>query len=346
MHLALFVEARYPRLETVEAALCWIHRHNHIHRAPTLPGLWGDIGSLVGMAHELGLNVDPSDWALDVSEKNRRIRIAWALFIAEKWAALGLGRPSYISSDDWNVPVVTATHFSTEVNREYGWKTPRAATDLFVAMAHLAVILSEMLPTFYSLRAQASLKAKTTNELLSLVRQYEDCLVLFKQTHLNPLLTLIQEQHTLDPAGTLVLAFHTLQAVLYRAVFPYISPDTSSQVRHRVRDVLLSAIDFTAGLRVAQLRAFWWSPVSRINFAILGSVMYNMLFSSTDEGEIEFWTRQVDKYRQLLELHSMSFDMTKLAVKRLEVLVSATGKQKTEVPFLGEDLIWEEWVHF
>lgn len=205
-------------------------------------------------------------------------------------------------------------------------------------MANLSVILSDMLPTFYSLNAQASLKFKTNDELLSLVREYEGRLYHFRQTFLYPIESLAQGEQNLDPTGTLFLAYHTLQAVLYRAVLLYIPSDTGSYVRQQAKSVLLSAVDFTAFLKESQLRAFWWSPFSRVNFAILGSVMYNMLFLSTDEDEIKFWTTKVGEYRQLLESHSLNYDITKLAIKRLDKLAPVTGRQAADIPFLCEDV--------
>ncbi|RDJ94141.1 fungal specific transcription factor domain-containing protein [Lacticaseibacillus rhamnosus] len=83
-------------IETIEACLIFLQRHNTIHRAPTLPGLWGDIGTVVGMAHDLGLNVNPSAWCLSPSDENRRLRIWWALYIQDKCSALGLGRGGHV----------------------------------------------------------------------------------------------------------------------------------------------------------------------------------------------------------------------------------------------------------
>lgn len=43
---ALPIEARTPRLETLEAALLFLQRHTALHRVPTTPGLWPEIGSV------------------------------------------------------------------------------------------------------------------------------------------------------------------------------------------------------------------------------------------------------------------------------------------------------------
>lgn len=82
---SLPIERRHPRLETIEAGLLFLQRHSTIHGAPTLPGLWEDVGAIVGMAHDLGLNLDPSSWNLSIFDANRRIRIWWALYVQDKW---------------------------------------------------------------------------------------------------------------------------------------------------------------------------------------------------------------------------------------------------------------------
>lgn len=82
---SLPIERRYPRLETIEAALLFCHRHTRIHRALTTPGLWEEIGALVGMSHDLGLNVNPTAWNLSNSDLNRRIRLWWGVYIQDKW---------------------------------------------------------------------------------------------------------------------------------------------------------------------------------------------------------------------------------------------------------------------
>jgi len=82
---SLPIERRHPRLETIEACLLFTQRSIPIHGAPNSPGLWGDIGAIVGMAHDLGLNVNPEAWSLAPSDSNRRIRIWWALYIQDKW---------------------------------------------------------------------------------------------------------------------------------------------------------------------------------------------------------------------------------------------------------------------
>ncbi|KAI1342307.1 fungal-specific transcription factor domain-containing protein [Xylariaceae sp. FL0016] len=335
LHQAFPMEARHPRLETIEAGLCFLQRHTEIHRAPTTPGLWSEIGSLVGMAHELGLNVDPSEWQISQTQRSRRIRIAWTLFIFDKWAALGLGRPSYISRDDWSVPVASEGDLP-ESDPSHQWDTPASSRLLFVAMTKLTLILAELLQKFYTIKAMSAMRSKDPEDLLRIVKHFEEHLHLFFDEYFVPLRILTNEESILDSTGTVELAYHTLQVVLYRAVLRHLPLEHAAQVRQSARAALLAATSFLSSLQVARLRAFWWSPISRINFAIVGSFMFSMLLSSTDDTEIEFWTVQIDRYRRLLDMQSITFDTTKLAVKRLELLSCVTSGPGEEGLFCQE----------
>ncbi|KAL3467095.1 hypothetical protein BJX64DRAFT_283824 [Aspergillus heterothallicus] len=50
---AIPLEARNASLDSIEAALLYSQRHTYVFRAPTMPGMMAEVGSLVGMAHRL-----------------------------------------------------------------------------------------------------------------------------------------------------------------------------------------------------------------------------------------------------------------------------------------------------
>jgi len=63
--------------------------------------------------------------------------------------------------------------------------------------------------------------------------------------------------------------------------------------------------------------------MSRINFAVAGSFMFTNFLTSIEDDEVEYWSNEVKHYRRLLEMHSFSFDTTKLAATRMELFASA-----------------------
>ncbi|KAH9828402.1 Fungal trans-domain-containing protein [Teratosphaeria destructans] len=292
---ALPIEARSPRLDTIEAALLFLQRHTLIHRAPTTPGLYAEIGLLVGMCHDAGLNVDPSKWDLSGPDRSRRKRLWWALYIADKWSALGLGRPSYVHDEDCNVPLLTVDDIPQSTVA--GDPLPSTSSRMFVAMAALTQILSLILSTFYTLKAVSDLAELTSDELVDLGNYFE---------------------------RTLFLAYYTAELALYKALLRCAPPPHTlcSRLRLRAKQTITAVSELLENLPITRLRAFWWSPLSRVNFAIAGGFMFSMLLSSIRDEDVDDWSAEIDRYRRLLEMQSRSFDATKLAAERMRVLAT------------------------
>ncbi|KAL4879708.1 fungal-specific transcription factor domain-containing protein [Aspergillus karnatakaensis] len=322
LHQTLTAQSRSPRLSTLETALLFTNRPLETHRAPNLPGLWPQIGSMVGMAHELGLNVDPTGWPISESERKRRVRIWWGVYMADKWNALGGGRPSYVVEGEWDVPVPEVGDFEGDGGGVGG--------AVFVAMCRVTVILGELLGEFYSLRAMRGVgrDGRDTDAGFGRLEGYLKRIEEVVERDMGFMKEV--DEHIRDPTGTLTLALSTLRIILYRAVLRRTNTHSTSDpadprlisLRQEAQTLCTELISFIANLRVSHLRAFWWAPLSRTNFAIAGSFMVSMLLSSTDNEEIVFWTEKIARYRGLLEMHSVTFDVTKLAVKRLGLIAS------------------------
>ncbi|KXT17020.1 hypothetical protein AC579_4330 [Pseudocercospora musae] len=319
---ALPIEARTPRLDSIEAGLLFLQRHNQIHRAPTTPGLYAEIGGLVGMCHDAGLNVDPSKWDLSAADKSRRKRLWWALYIFDKWAALGLGRPSYIHVDDSNVAALGIEDIpSSTVGKD---SLPRTCAHMFVAMAALSQILSAILTTFYTLKAADNMARATAGDVANMKSYFEQQLNDFHARYLVALQNVVDV--FLDPTGTVYLAFYTAEVVLYRALLRCLSPNEPlcQQIRLQSKQVITAISKLLENLQVTRLRAFWWSPISRINFAMAGGFMFSMLLSSITDEDIDYWSKEITRYRRLLDMQSLSFDTTKLAAARMSALANVS----------------------
>jgi hypothetical protein len=65
--------------------------------------------------------------------------------------------------------------------------------------------------------------------------------------------------------------------------------------------------------------------MTRINFALAGTFMFFQLLTSITTHDIEFWSNTISHYRSLLRLQSHSFDMTKLACTRMDLLAAGMG---------------------
>ena len=145
----LFGESLYkPTLSTLQAGILLLQKPNNDSKTLN--------SQLVGAAYELGLHLDCTTWSSNVAEKGLRKRLAWALYMQDKWCSLIYGRPSAISTKNWAVKTLTDEDFgafrmssqmlTADEERERG----RA---LFKEMVSLTEILSTVLDTFYTLRA-------------------------------------------------------------------------------------------------------------------------------------------------------------------------------------------------
>jgi len=231
-----------------------------------LSSLWNDIGSLVGMAHDLGLNLDPTAWSLTPADSDRRIRIWWALYIQDKWGALGLGRPSYLNDEHCSVPLPTLDNFSQTglLNQPL----PLTPAIQFVAMAHLTTILSDILNTFYTLRAMERIKLLPLEVIYSILDDFQGRLATWNQEHLCQLYNV---NTLLDSSGSMVLAYYTCGIVLYRAVLRCLPMDTPGygDVREHAKASLLNIVEFVEKLNMSRLRAFWWSRKFPLPFSLI-----------------------------------------------------------------------------
>lgn len=193
---ALPIEARSAKLETVEAALLHAQRHTYTFRAPTMPGLWAEVGSLVGISHDIGLNIDASDWDITIPEKRRRKRLWWAVYMQDKWAALTLGRPPYLNDEQHDVTMVQVSDFETADSPLSDKESVAART--FIAHARLAKILSGILSRLYSVKGVKQMRSIAVQEVCDVVSHFTQQLEAWKQETAHPL---IESELTFDPTG-------------------------------------------------------------------------------------------------------------------------------------------------
>lgn len=137
-----------PRLSTIQAGLLFSQRSCRESREL--------MAQLVTIGYELGLHLDCSTWKLPAWEISLRKKLAWALYMHDKWSSLVYGRPSQISKVNWAVKLLTKDDFPCSADDEEDEDdmcNPGKGSTLFVQMIALTEILSEVLETFYTLKA-------------------------------------------------------------------------------------------------------------------------------------------------------------------------------------------------
>lgn len=154
-----------PKLATVQAGLLLLQRHMDLKG-----GNWALTSQLVAVGQELGLHLDCTKWKIPEWERGLRKRLAWGLFMQDKWGALTHGRPSHITKSNWAVPPVTVEDFpesAADVDDEEGGQEVEKGRMLFEQMIGLSSILSDVLETFFTIEAQQSLVGRGgTNRVL------------------------------------------------------------------------------------------------------------------------------------------------------------------------------------
>ena len=138
-----------PDLSTIQAGLLLLQR----------PGgeSWPLTSQLLSVGQELGLHLDCSGWRIPEVEKGLRKRLAWALFMQDKWGSLIHGRPSHIAQPNWLVGPLTGEDFDKGTGPHQGREgfvtDDEVASLLFMQMVSLTGILSDILDALYSLQA-------------------------------------------------------------------------------------------------------------------------------------------------------------------------------------------------
>lgn len=338
-----------PKLSTIQAGLLLSQRPEGDQWAPT--------AQLVALGHELGLHLDCSHWKIPPWEKGLRKRLAWALYMQDKWGALVHGRPSHIFASNWGVKTLTPNDFPdvewNENDREEKLDIERGRM-LFMRAVQLSEILSEILDTFYTLQAMQTVTnagAQGTQLVLSLAKPIQ---LKLKEWYasLPQLLRLDSSYTTTNPApsrlssiGYLHLAYFAAEITLHRRIIRSLASTTSSvdsYVQHICRSAakarLISAMDFVNRLTPNHLRAFWYFA-SKTNFALIGTFGSLLWATSPGREEADWYRRRLGEYRWTLSVSSKPGEGKTLTEFAMTMLDISTGllKQLPEKPSMSRN---------
>jgi hypothetical protein len=167
-----------PKLSTVQAGLLLLQRPDG--------DSWALTGQLVAVAQNLGLHLDCSRWKIPEWERSLRKRLAWALYMQDKWGALIHGRPSLIHREDWALRPVEARDFpetAEDDDDEEGSSEIEKGRLTFVYMISLTEILTEILDTFFTLRATNELEAEGENAMMVTLERAKPIQLRLKEWH-------------------------------------------------------------------------------------------------------------------------------------------------------------------
>lgn len=348
-----------PKLSTVQAGLLLSQRPEGDQWAPT--------AQLIAIAQELGLHLDCSNWKIPLWERGLRKRLAWGLYMQDKWGALVHGRPSHIFPSQWAVQPLGPNDFPDmewdEDDADERQDIEKGRT-LFMQMIELSQILAEILETFYTLQAMQNVTnagAQGTHLVLSLAKPIQlklkewyaalPAAIRMDSTYQTPPAN--ANPNRLSSIGYLHLAYFATEITLHRrivrslasthpgpaspgdavhtATSPIASAANDSYILHICRNAakarLISAMDFVNRLTPSHLRAFWYFA-SKTNFALIGTFGSLLWATSPGREEAEWYRRRLGEYRWTLSVSSKPGEGKGLTEFAMGMLDISTGLLK------------------
>lgn len=310
---------------------------------------WVLCAQVVAMSEELGLALDCDKWKLPKWERGLRKRLAWAVFMEDKWLSLKNSRPSHISEDDWVVLELKEEDFPEKAgdgDLKEGSSDINNGKKNFMNLVRLSQILSGILKSLYSMKAMKEIV--DINEVLLIAKPIQ--LKLRTWYHSLPIelqMTSVQPRK-LCPNGYLQLSYFATELTLHRKIITTMHEMTvnNKPVPKELVDVcrtaaktrLLASIEFVRDLKPEHIHSFWHSS-SSANFTLIGTFAALLFVSAPTKEEADFYKDQIFNYRWILKISSKGFvqvgdalDQLDLVLKHIPGLLSDSQDQPGMVP--------------
>ncbi|KAF1842419.1 uncharacterized protein K460DRAFT_359030 [Cucurbitaria berberidis CBS 394.84] len=319
-----------PKLSTIQAGLLLLQRPEG--------DCWALTSQLVGLGQQLGLHLDCTSWKIPLWEKGLRKRLAWAIFMQDKWGALVHGRPSHVTSTDWDAQPLQDDDFpenAADEDDEDGSTEVEKGRTLFCEMIKLTQILALILSSFYTLKAEREFARRAHEGVRWILETAKPLQISLRQWHSNLPVTLKMEDlaaRKLSSTGYLHLGYYAVEITLHRRIIRSLSsadePVLRSICRQAAQTRLISAMEFVQHLRPEHLQSFWYSA-SKYNFALVGTFISLLWATASDKEEAQTYRERLDEYRWMLRLSSKSADFLERA---LSMLATSTGVLVKAIP--------------
>lgn len=339
--LALVVHR--PKISTIQASLLLLQRaggspsgsiDNDSHRSRnsgTSTDSWVLTSQLVAVAEELGLHVDCTAWNVPEWEKGLRRRLAWAVFMQDKWSSLIYGRPSHVRSSHWRIPPLSTEDFIE--NEGDPDKEDDKGQLLFIHLARLTEVMAEALETFYSHDPD---KYRTFSEAdgMQTVELVKPVALKLRAWAMELPASLRMEAvrpGKLCSNGYLHLSYFVTEIMVYRCIVRSLarsntpenntarSVDPNSDellalCREAAKARLLHVMRFVDALRPEHLQAFWWfaSPKS---LAYIRTYVSMLWATSKGEQEADYYRQKMDEFRWSLRVRARGVNFVTAALR-------------------------------
>ncbi|KAK9365307.1 fungal-specific transcription factor domain-containing protein [Lipomyces kononenkoae] len=310
-----------PKLSTVQAGLLLLQRRHDS------AGDWPLCSHVVALAEELGLGLECEKWKIPKWERGLRRRLAWAVWLQDKWHALTQSRPSHIDKRNWLVKHVTSDDFpetAADESNEDGSAEVENGRRLFQEMISLSEVVHEVLSTLFTVSAERELR--DVESILEKAKPIQMKLKDWYQSLPDSLRMNTQPKtRKLSSNGSLHLAYFATEITLHRRIIHALTPSTPKEIvevcRSAARVRLLAAMDFVTSLKPEHIQAFWYSG-SATNFALVGTFAALLFATATQDEERKLFKTCLDEYRWSLRVSSPGFEHMSQALRKLDLAIS------------------------
>ncbi|KAK6895213.1 Transcriptional activator protein DAL81 [Candida tropicalis] len=332
-----------PKLSAVQAGLLLL-QCKHIlstkqssSHAPNIPSEadyseWVLCSQVVALAEELGLGLDCSSWKLPKWERGLRRRLAWAVYLEDKWLSLKLGRPSHISPINWAVLPLHEEDFPEkhgDGDLKEGSSDIDSGKKIFFNLIDLSKILSDILNEFYSMKAMNTIHE--IGEVLKLAKPLQLRLRDWFRALPVELQMSSVKPRKLCSNGYLQLAYFATELTLHRKIATVIYQQTKAGnpppaqlidvCRNAAKTRLMASIEFVRDLKPEHIHSFWHCSASS-NFTLIGTFAAILFISSPTKEEADFYREQIFTYRWTLKVSSKGFEEAAEALNQLDIVLS------------------------
>ncbi|KAK5713672.1 Fungal specific transcription factor [Elasticomyces elasticus] len=341
---SLTIAMQRPKMSAVQAGLLLLQRAKS--------STWTLTVQLVALAQDIGLHLDCTDWSIPPWERRLRKRLAWALYMQDKWSALMHGRPSHINAADWAVPAPTDLDFDESILPNTSTTTPddpptealmAKGRTIFMQMITLTSIMADVCETFYSCTAKTEFQRSGRYATQLVLTRAKPVQVRLKDwfARLPPECKMDHHHNTpqtpTNPSpqsstGYLHLGYFATEISIHRRIVQSLDPTTSDPYmlyicRSAAKTRLISAMDFVNRLTPSHLDAFWFFP-SATNFALIGT--FGALLQATSPGkeEAEFYASRLGEFKWSLRVSAKRAGWIAGALEMLE----ANGEMLAGLP--------------
>ncbi|TKA28119.1 hypothetical protein B0A50_04090 [Salinomyces thailandicus] len=316
---SLTVAMQRPKISAVQAGLLLLQRA----KAST----WSLTVQLVALGQDIGLHLDCSSWSIPEWERRLRKRLAWALYMQDKWSALMHGRPSHINAADWAVPEPTVEDFdeqippfvnptsittttnqpaSEENDIETDPETTKGLT-IFLQLIKLTRLLADITDLFYSSTAKSAYARAGRFATTLVLNRAKPVQLRLKAWYADLPPTCKMDNYTsglLSPTAYLHLAYFATEITIHRRIVQSLDPAHSDPYmlyicRSAAKTRLISALDFVNRLKPEHLEAFWFFA-SPTNLELIGTFGALLWVTSPGVEEREFYGARLREFRWTL----------------------------------------------